>query len=408
MFFRQIGLRPKTSAAEVRLPLHSTLPLPQQLYPEEGCLETGDCPLDFYDSDRSIDAIIEDRHLDSDAGESDLQMILRGCGPQSSHLSSPQTSSIPSHFFHDGNTFTPTGLSILNRIWSSHVDQPSNTFTTSSVSKWVTKCTGRNLSVYSNEVLKLYSSLTSSSSSITFTSLMNFYASAAQRNLSDLHSDFETYLLPSDFPAPTAPSSLWDECEITDLNIFNDLVDDTTLDIPSHKTVELLSDNATPKIPQNYVFVDEGSCIGCTLCAQSSPSTFKPTSTGMFRAYTQKTSNIDEALKSCPVSCIHTVSYPELLTLEIARQNSNEKETPVWVRGIESSSANHDTTVYHSVKHSCFMSSACPSKGCYDCPHYDTKGGNPKYQEKERENEEIRRNEKRNIYAKKIRMTADL
>ncbi|GMH61456.1 hypothetical protein TrST_g6717 [Triparma strigata] len=388
--------------------LHLSTPTASQLYPEADCLETGDCPLDFYENS-DVDVNIKKDNMLHNIQSDDLQLILRGCGPQATLPENAREQSHPQ--FHDGSTFTPTGLSILTRIWSEHrTDQ--DTFTASSVSQWASKCAGYNLSVYSNEVLKIYNSLNPSNASpsgFAFPAFMGFYASAAQRRLDDVNSDFVKYLVPEDKPRPPKSSNLWDECEITELNIFNEVdEDDISVDVPSHKTVSLCSDSKTPKLKQNYVFVDEGSCIGCTLCAQSSPSTFKPTSTGMFRAYTQKTSNIEEALSSCPVSCIHTVSFPELIELETRRMSSNEKETPVWVRGIESSSANHDTTVYHSVKHSCYMSSQCPTRGCYDCPHYDTKGGNPQYKKMEREGDDIRKGEWRKKYEKDIRITADI
>lgn len=56
------------------------------------------------------------------------------------------------------------------------------------------------------------------------------------------------------------------------------------------------------------VYVDEDTCIGCTLCTQMCPNTFEMVDTGKSRAV-EKPSDSEEsiqtAIDACPVRCIH-------------------------------------------------------------------------------------------------------
>lgn len=68
------------------------------------------------------------------------------------------------------------------------------------------------------------------------------------------------------------------------------------------------------------VFVDESSCIGCKNCMWCAPATFRMEEAhGRSRVFGQWLNNEDElqtAIDSCPVDCIHWVEKSELPALE--------------------------------------------------------------------------------------------
>lgn len=71
---------------------------------------------------------------------------------------------------------------------------------------------------------------------------------------------------------------------------------------------------------QKAVWVDEAVCIGCRYCAHVASNTFvlEP-DLGRSRAIRQdgdSTERIQEAIDTCPVDCIHWVSYEELPSLQ--------------------------------------------------------------------------------------------
>lgn len=71
---------------------------------------------------------------------------------------------------------------------------------------------------------------------------------------------------------------------------------------------------------QKAVWVDEAVCIGCRYCAHVAGNTFvvEP-DWGRSRAIRQdgdRTETIQEAIDTCPVDCIHWVSYEDLPGLE--------------------------------------------------------------------------------------------
>ena len=71
---------------------------------------------------------------------------------------------------------------------------------------------------------------------------------------------------------------------------------------------------------QKAVWVDEPVCIGCRYCSHVAGHTFVvEESWGRSRAIRQdgdSTETIQEAIDTCPVDCIHWVSYEELPALE--------------------------------------------------------------------------------------------
>ena len=75
---------------------------------------------------------------------------------------------------------------------------------------------------------------------------------------------------------------------------------------------------------QQFVFVDEPSCIGCRYCSELARSTFRMEEDfGAARVFQQvgdEAEVVEEARDCCPVDCIHTVSFAELRTLEAHRQ----------------------------------------------------------------------------------------
>ena len=71
---------------------------------------------------------------------------------------------------------------------------------------------------------------------------------------------------------------------------------------------------------QKAVWVDEAVCIGCRYCTHVAANTFLVEEDwGRSRAIRQggdSTERIQEAIDTCPVDCIHWVSYEELPALE--------------------------------------------------------------------------------------------
>ena len=56
------------------------------------------------------------------------------------------------------------------------------------------------------------------------------------------------------------------------------------------------------------VFVDQQVCIGCGLCTNLVPEVFRMNDAGVSEVYNQSGADeakIQEAIDSCPVSCIH-------------------------------------------------------------------------------------------------------
>jgi ferredoxin len=77
-------------------------------------------------------------------------------------------------------------------------------------------------------------------------------------------------------------------------------------------------------LEQKGVYVDETTCIGCRYCSHVARNTFyiEPDH-GRSRVIRQDGDSedlIQEAIETCPVDCIHWVSYGELAVLEEDRQ----------------------------------------------------------------------------------------
>ena len=99
-------------------------------------------------------------------------------------------------------------------------------------------------------------------------------------------------------------------------NIFSANTEDS-----SHLHVEF-KENGEP-LMHSFTYVDESSCIGCTYCAQLARSTFfMEEYYGKARVFDQGGDTeevILEAIDCCPVDCIYTVSYKDLVNYETIR-----------------------------------------------------------------------------------------
>lgn len=77
---------------------------------------------------------------------------------------------------------------------------------------------------------------------------------------------------------------------------------------------------ATDLNEQRAVFVDEGSCIGCKQCVWLAPATFRMESdygrSRVFAQWANTEDDIDAAIQSCPVDCIHWTTQSQLASLE--------------------------------------------------------------------------------------------
>lgn len=108
----------------------------------------------------------------------------------------------------------------------------------------------------------------------------------------------------------------------------------------------------------SLVFIDDESCIGCSQCATIAPAAFKMLQdTGRARAFYQRnTDEIEHAVLSCPVNCMHMVSYDELKEMESSRDNESfggrMAHVPVHVAGRDSD-ANRKSSWYHYLKAKC-------------------------------------------------------
>lgn len=171
--------------------------------------------------------------------------------------------------------------------------------------------------------------------------------------------------------------------------------DDVDLEtVESHTRVEL--DDQNEPVRLQHVYVDEVTCIGCMNCAMIAQSTFFMNSEhGRARVFNQwgdDDETIAIAIQTCPVDCIHYVSYDELKRLEIERrgQNINAKARLVS-QGEYRSGAGYQAkygggatftdqqVISGNLGSRC---NNCPSRGCKNCPMFGV-GLNPEFQKKE-------------------------
>lgn len=219
-----------------------------------------------------------------------------------------------------------------------------------------------------------------------------------QRKKAELDAEYSNASENSGDTSSSASSSIYDECEILEWGFEGNAGSpaSASLQRASHESIEMCSDGKTPKRIRDgmAVFIDEESCIGCIQCATVAPSAFAMLENGRARAFHQSSSpEIKAAVSSCPVSCMHYVSYQELAKFEKARERGDfggrGAHIPLHVAGIDSDQ-NRKSSWYHSLRHKCYTSKQCPQAGCYDCPNYSSPGQNPYFQAKNRKAEHSR------------------
>ena len=136
-------------------------------------------------------------------------------------------------------------------------------------------------------------------------------------------------------------------------------------------------------------------------CVNVSPDSFFMLENGRARTFQQRcTSDVKQAVASCPVACMHSVTYTELEEYETARDEGDGRDDhrhlghqrghiPLHVAGMDSD-VNRRSSWYHTLKERCLTSGQCPQKGCYDCPRFSKPGENPFFQERQKEMDHVR------------------
>jgi len=188
--------------------------------------------------------------------------------------------------------------------------------------------------------------------------------------------------------------------------------------VESHTTVE--RDEETGElIRHQMVYVDEHTCIGCTNCAMIAQSTFfmqqEHGRARVFQQWGDDDETIKVAIETCPVDCIHYVSYNELVKLEKERrdQNINFKARLVSqgeYGGGQSHRVGGAFKFTEAQKISGNMAARCrncPTAGCLNCPMYGV-GENPEFKKREKERLERRARKKLKEQMEKDNKSADL
>jgi hypothetical protein len=101
-------------------------------------------------------------------------------------------------------------------------------------------------------------------------------------------------------------------------------------------------------------------------CVNVSPSSFMMVDSGRARTFDQRSSpDVEQAIASCPVDCMHPVTYRELEEFESARDQGDgrsdhkylgQQHTPLHVAGMDSDN-NRRSSWYHTLKHRCLGTS---------------------------------------------------
>lgn len=126
-----------------------------------------------------------------------------------------------------------------------------------------------------------------------------------------------------------------------DFAIFLNHIYETLMDDDSRAEYDVISGFsftgtnpfADRSYPLEFAFVDEFSCIGCRLCNNIAPKTYTMEEEhGRARVKKQGVDTVDtlqESIDSCPVSCIHWVSAPQLTMLE--ETMARMERVNVWI-----------------------------------------------------------------------------
>ncbi|KAH8065587.1 ATP-binding cassette sub-family D [Aureococcus anophagefferens] len=100
------------------------------------------------------------------------------------------------------------------------------------------------------------------------------------------------------------------------------VVDERLGEVASHELIEVDEDGDPIVSADRMVFVDEATCIGCTMCASIAPLTFlMEDDFGRARTFNQEGRRRDRRRGHfhVPVDCIHYVPWDELVSLERER-----------------------------------------------------------------------------------------
>lgn len=155
---------------------------------------------------------------------------------------------------------------------------------------------------------------------------------------------------------------------------------------------------------ERFTYVDEHSCIGCTMCAGVAPSTFfMEDAHGRARVFRQQgdaDETIAEAIATCPVNCIHYVPFAELAKLETRRRGQVINNAGRLVSQAEGKGVGTSHLVSGPLGRYAAMARIsgnakircgnCPSNGCADCPMYGA-GENPVFVDRAKAKEVKRR-----------------
>ena len=171
----------------------------------------------------------------------------------------------------------------------------------------------------------------------------------------------------------------------------------------SHKLVDL-DKNGKPAAAR-FVYVDEVSCIGCTLCTVAGNTFMMEPEYGRARVFNQDGDDVDivmEAISTCPVDCIHYVPWEDLVSLETVRDDDNRPsinfkarlvggDGGAFIRSPGSGTNGVQIAAVPELKGDEGMRcNNCPSKGCYACPMFSI-GESPIYLKRKAEAAERKR-----------------
>lgn len=175
-------------------------------------------------------------------------------------------------------------------------------------------------------------------------------------------------------PDQSARMQVMDECEILDngqtyatTTYQTSWSDVKAKEFSSHELLDMAADGKTPLYLRDgdFIFIDEESCIGCMQCATTAPSSFLMLDHGRARTFAQRNDpDVAAAVATCPVSCMHRVSFDELKEMEIAREKGDGRTdhkhcgssmgyTPLHVSR-RATDANQKDSWYHYLKQKCF------------------------------------------------------
>jgi NAD-dependent dihydropyrimidine dehydrogenase PreA subunit len=222
------------------------------MFPESDCLTGDDCSVDLVDDGKW------------DEWENDAALLARAsrlirCGDFDEEPVEEEV--------HDGEGLTPYAMGLVRAIFDAHSGSGGGAvsdFGLCSVSGWVSRCGGEKVGIHHPSVRRTWSLLSGGDGLIGWGSFVSFYEEAARKRPGDVRSDFDKYAAKVE-ERKLVSSDIWDECDISDV-----LAGSATA-TNSFELVPTCEDGLTPLESEQYIFVDEGSCIGCALCAQAAP-----------------------------------------------------------------------------------------------------------------------------------------